>query len=108
MSTALTKTDGAYGNYREAVAGALIGKEGHLVELVAEYTIQLVATVGKEFGTIDAVDPNTGDVTVRYLGAPGISLFMQGAAIAHNAKVKAAVGGKVVTAAATDRALGPK
>lgn len=109
MSTAITKLDGAYGSFREAVADALVGKEGYLVELVTADTVQLVATVGKEFGVIDFTDKTTGDVRVRFLNAPGIAKFVQGAAIAGGAKIKAAVGGKVVTAASVgDRTLGIK
>ncbi len=109
MSTTITKLDGPYASFREAVEGALVGKEGYLVELASADTIQLVATVGKEFGVIDFADKTTGDVRVRLLNAPGIARFVQGGAIAGNAKVKAAVGGKVVAAAtAGDRTLGIK
>ena len=96
--------------FAEEVAGQLDGKEGYLVELgTAEGTVKILATVGNEIGVVrNKLQPGHPDVTIRLLGKSGTVNMVAGGAINKGAKVKAAIGGKVVAAGAGDRSLGTK
>jgi hypothetical protein len=102
--------DGPYGTYQELTLGELTGKENHLVELGAtEGTVKLLATPGKEIGTVFEIDANTRDVKVRFLNAPGEQIFVQDGAIAALAGFAGAVGGKVTAlTGATGPMIGTK
>jgi len=97
---------GPYAPFEAAVPADLIGKEGYYVELVAgTRTIQL-ATTGVVIGVLDERLEGETSWNVRLLGCGGTYNVIAGGAIAHQADVKAASGGKAVDQAGSGRALG--
>lgn len=100
-------TDSPYKTFTEETAGQLTGKEGYLVELTANGTVQLL-TSGLAIGVMHTKLQGANDVTVRLLGKGGTVKVVQGGAVTVATRVKGASGGKVVTADANSRAVGVK
>lgn len=100
-------TDSAYKTFTEETPGQLTGKEGYLVELTANGTVQLLTT-GLAIGVMHGKLQGSNDVNIRLLGKGGTVKVVQGAAITVATRVKGASGGKVVTADASSRAVGVK
>lgn len=101
-------TDSPYKTFTEETPGQLTGKEGYLVELTANGTVQLF-TSGLAIGVMHGKLQGSNDVNVRLLGKGGTVKVVQGGAITVATRVKGASGGKVVASATTaDRSLGIK
>ena len=88
--------DGPYRAFDVHNPGDLDGKEGYALELNAD-------AIAVHFGQLKAGAPV---ITGRMIGKGGTTKFVAGEAIALGARVKAAAGGKVVNAVATDRSIG--
>ena len=101
--------DGPYRAFDVHNPGDLDGKEGYALELKADGKVQLYSGAGASpaiavhFGQLKAGAPV---ITGRMIGKGGTTKFVAGEAIALGARVKAAAGGKVVNAVATDRSIG--
>ena len=106
-----TITECGYVSFNEEVAEALLDKEGYAVCLGAtKGTIKLPTTAAEAKAAIGVVHlrhrPDDTEVSVRLFGAQGSIRARFGGVVAANAPVKVAVGGKFVTAVATDQAKG--
>lgn len=101
-----TFTDGFYKTFTEETPGELTGKEGWVVELTANGTVQL-AQAALGIGVMFQKLQGSNDVVVR-LVAP-TAKAVQGGAIVIGTRVKYAAGGKIVTGGgAGDRNIGIK
>jgi hypothetical protein len=103
-------TDRGYYSFTAAVAGALEGKEGYLVELVpGTRTIQLyTATAGRSaLGTLfQHLEGDDNTWNVRLLGKGGTVRMVASGNIQQGLPVKGANGGTVIQAATGDKAMG--
>ena len=103
-----TFTDGPRRAFKAEVAADLAGKEGYVVEMVAnKETVQLF-NGGIPIGVLEQRMQGSEDWTVRLLGKGGTLKVKAGGAIATPAYVKPANGGKVVAAAQGNLAIGVK
>jgi hypothetical protein len=109
-----TYNDSPYQTFKEATVGALDGKEHHVVELdpTNDDGVRLATGANGSVGVLKQKLQDgplgTGDVNVRLLGGGGTIKVVAGGAIAKWARVKSAVGGKVVVASTGDRSIGIK
>jgi hypothetical protein len=99
--------DNAYRTFSEEVAGALTGKEGWALELSNNGNVQLF-NAGKCIGWMFSKLQGSNDINVRLAGKGGTVKVIAGGAVAINANVKPAAGGKMITAATGNRSLGIK
>lgn len=110
MSQKITVTDHNYITLTEAVAGALNGKEDHLVSLDGDGNVVLFTGAAPAFGVfVSRLQDGQPDLRIRPLGKNGTVRVIQNAAVTPGARVMAVnANARVVTATATNRSLGFK
>lgn len=97
--------------FKEATVGALDNKEGYAVALdTAENTVKLATGADDAIGVMRGKLQNgaLGDGNVSVAAVGPSDKVVAGGVIAKGARVKAASGGKVVTAATGERSIGIK
>lgn len=100
-----TYVDTAYRSFEENVAGALVGKEGYVVEITAGNKIQLY-NAGIPIGVLLQRLEGSNAWAVRLFGKGGTCRAIAGGAINTPAYVKAAAGGQMVAANSADKCHG--
>ena len=101
----ITYVDTQYRSFEENVAGALVGKEGYGVEIVAGNKIQLY-NAGIPIGVLLQRLEGSNAWNVRLLGKGGTLRAVAGGAINSPAYVKFAAGGLMVAANSADKCHG--
>ena len=104
-----TYNDRAYASFKENVAGALVGKEGYIVELApGTGNIQLyTATAGRPpLGVIFERLEGDNNYSVRLFGCAGSVRCIASGNIPANGQVQAVNGGTVQTVATGNAAIG--
>lgn len=110
--SATAYVDTPYAPFVEAVADALLDKEGFLVELgTAADSVQLATSGANSFGVLFRKEKGNPHVNVRVLGKGGTVRVVAGGAIPKGSQVIWGTGGKVVVlpaSAGTYRVIGRK
>jgi hypothetical protein len=101
----ITYVNTAYRSFEENVAGALVGKEGCVVEIVAGNKIQLY-NAGIPIGVLYQRLEGSNAWDVRLFGKGGTLRAIAGGAINCPAYVKAQAGGLMIAAGSGDKCHG--
>ena len=100
-------SDESYRTFTEETPGQLTGKEGCLVELTANGTIQLLTT-GIAIGVVFQKLQGSSDVTIRMLAKEGTVKVVQAGAIPIGSRVRAKVNDGRVEVGTAGRSIGIK